>query len=155
MTSNLSKQNKKRARKRERHRHKVKMKPVGQLKADRFRPDTLLVTCQLLIAFFLQICDTAMQTPQAELSLMLGSARQQPHFDHLQRDQLVVASKWQSEVFLPCRILDLDEEQTVSKVTGVVAIMINGFSRIDGERGERHVCANVFGNCRFERKGEI
>lgn len=33
-----------------------------------------------------------------------------------QTSERVVASRWQNEVMLPCKFLNLDEEQTVSRV---------------------------------------
>jgi len=39
--------------------------------------------------------------------------RKRPRFD-FQQETLVVASRWQNEVFLPCKLVNLDEEQTVS-----------------------------------------
>lgn len=44
-----------------------------------------------------------------------SSGYQRPKFAPLADDERrVVASRWQNEVFLPCRILNLDEDQTVS-----------------------------------------
>lgn len=38
-----------------------------------------------------------------------------PHFaPNEPKDLIVIASSWQSEVYLPCKIINLDEDQTVS-----------------------------------------
>lgn len=47
--------------------------------------------------------------------------RQRPQFD-LRQESLIIASRWQNEIFLPCKIFGLDEEQTVSIIIVIIAI---------------------------------
>lgn len=66
--------------------------------------------------------DDSLRSPTSMIAALPSSpATSRPRFegargdDHQQSGpQVVVASRWQSEVYLPCRIYGLDEDQTVS-----------------------------------------
>lgn len=120
---------------------KVKMKAVKGSWLNIFTPSIrlfLFVVACALTSSCPRSCDTsrANSKPQPEVSYLTRPSRQieiepahsstldllsssnqhrprQPEFN-LSQESLVIGSRWQSEVFLPCKILGLDEDQTVS-----------------------------------------
>lgn len=104
--------------------HKVKMKlrtkPAAKSQPSSSSLVILSIPLPLLLLIFAHLCDT---TTQSRTSSYNGSAlvandgpevvQVSPEFASKQ-EKLVIASKWDNEVFLPCKINNLDEEQTVS-----------------------------------------
>lgn len=88
----------------EEQRHKVKMKKPRSL--------CLAFAAFIITSASLVSCDT----PEADdyQQQQQAGGRLQAKFDASQ-PRVVIASRWQQQLYLPCRILDLDEEQTVSR----------------------------------------
>lgn len=145
-------------------RHRVKMKEnetsINPL-SKRIQAASLMIGCFMLISSI--ECDKFMVVtgklgeltqvqPLAKRSLQADQVDEQsvgvkatrrPRFELDSRQ--VVGSRWQSELYLPCRIFDLDEDQTVS-----IWLECNS-SRIDQSRVAFHL--SLF--YRLYAKGQI
>lgn len=103
----------------ERFKHKVKMKPIEDRKnvVSGRKISTPVITLFILTLNYLicQACDTIqLQDNQIDSDHSFKLSRPRPEFDQSNQEKIIVASRWQNEVFLPCRINNLDEDQTVS-----------------------------------------
>lgn len=139
-------------------RKKVKMKPpwgrdssrheIG-MKAGKLKILLTLIKLIMLIVLFLacdtiQVCRASPGTSQGG-ELARGQSHHRlasdqsppaglPYFNSSSPSSLVIASSYQNEIYLPCRILNLDEDQTVSFLWVFVFVFALCASCVSGAR---------------------